>query len=225
MTDIFSANTHIPPGTHVKVTPGWPSLQEIVGSPATAPSRVRFGNIDVPALFQMDISQSEPEHRLVSLLFRVAPESNELALPIVIALNNDVDAGLRWVRELKPIADWKAVALVQLTWSAFSSSALEPAGKNIEDVTPDSELLAIFEGMVSSLSGVSTRRRRRNTVSEDLLQEVAEVYRAAISGGAPTEAVKQHFHVSHSTATRYVRLARAANHLGPPGSKGGELPH
>lgn len=225
VTDIFSVDPTAPSGVRVNVRPGWPSLSDISGQPETAPSRVRLGNVDVPAVFQMDIAQSEPEVRLVSLLFQANAATNEITLPLVIAINNDVDAGLRWVKEMKPIADWKAVALMHLTWSAFESATLKPAGLNIEDLAPDDhELLGKFEGMISSLGGVSRTRRRRNSVNDDLLKQVAEVYRAAIPAGAPTDAVRQHFHVSHSSATRYVRLAREAGHLGRPnGSRGGEV--
>ena len=225
VTDIFSVDPTTPSGVQLRVRPGWPSLSEISGQPETPPSRVRLGNVDVPAVFQMDITQAEPEVWLVSLLFQADAVTNAITLPLVIALNNDVDAGLRWVKEMKSIADWKSVALMHLTFSSFESTILKPAGLNIEDLAPDDhDLLRKFDEMISSLGAVSTTRRRRNSVNDDLLKEVAQVYRAAMPAGAPTEAVRQHFYVSHSSATRYVRLAREASHLGRSnGSRGGEV--
>lgn len=51
------------------------------------------------------------------------------------------------------------------------------------------------------------RRSRRRQVTPELLQEVADVYNADASG-APTKAVAEHFWKSHSTAARWVGLAR-----------------
>lgn len=52
-------------------------------------------------------------------------------------------------------------------------------------------------------------RRRRNRVTAELLREVAKVYMAALADGAPTKAVSEHFHTSHSNAARWVQLARS----------------
>ena len=50
------------------------------------------------------------------------------------------------------------------------------------------------------------------------------MYRSAWNDGEPpTKAVQAHFHVSHSTAARWVGFARKAGHLGATdGSRGGE---
>jgi hypothetical protein len=63
-------------------------------------------------------------------------------------------------------------------------------------------------------SALATRRRR--TVNDKLLQEVAEVYQADTTY-APTWAVANHFPTSHRTATRYVALARKRGFLPPYG--------
>jgi hypothetical protein len=69
------------------------------------------------------------------------------------------------------------------------------------------------------------RRQRRNVITDAMLQEVARIYRANLEDtGTPTDAVKDSFHVSTSTAGRYVSLARQRGFLGPttPGKAGEE---
>lgn len=71
-------------------------------------------------------------------------------------------------------------------------------------------------------------RNRRRIVTPVLLEEVAEVYRAAYSAGnPPTVAVQEHFNTSHRNAARWVAEARKAGTLGPadstrPGESGRE---
>jgi hypothetical protein len=58
--------------------------------------------------------------------------------------------------------------------------------------------------------------RRRRFVTRDLLREVAQTYRRAVERGQPpTQAVQEHFSVSHSTAARWVGEARRLKELGP----------
>lgn len=60
----------------------------------------------------------------------------------------------------------------------------------------------------------STPRRRRR-LTDELLREVAEVYRAAHKAGLPpTAAVSEHFEVLHTTAARWVTFARKAGIMG-----------
>jgi hypothetical protein len=62
--------------------------------------------------------------------------------------------------------------------------------------------------------------RRRRVVTAQHLAEVAGIYRAAvIRGEPPTVAVAERFTVSHSTAARWVGLARDAGTLGPAHGK------
>ena len=67
-------------------------------------------------------------------------------------------------------------------------------------------------------------RRTRTRVTESTLKDVAEVYRVAwASGKPPTQAVADAFYKSHSTAARWVGLARQQGHLGrADGTRGGE---
>jgi hypothetical protein len=59
------------------------------------------------------------------------------------------------------------------------------------------------------------RPRRRAGIQVDLA-EVARVYRQALAMGAhPTQAVKDHWHISRTHASRYIGRAREAGELGP----------
>ncbi|PRY24062.1 hypothetical protein [Pseudosporangium ferrugineum] len=70
----------------------------------------------------------------------------------------------------------------------------------------------------------ATEVQRRRRVTRELLEQVAQVYRAAFRDGQPpTQAVAETFHVSHSTAGRWVVEARKAGALGPAtGTRPGE---
>jgi hypothetical protein len=56
------------------------------------------------------------------------------------------------------------------------------------------------------------RRRTRRKVTDELLSEVARLYRDHLNEG-PWQAIQDRFSVSESTAGRYVLLARQAGHL------------
>jgi hypothetical protein len=56
------------------------------------------------------------------------------------------------------------------------------------------------------------RRPRRRKVTEDMLGEIARVYRDHLDEG-PWRAIQDRFSVSESTAGRYVLLARKAGYL------------
>lgn len=224
VTGIFDVDSSLPDNVHFTVRPGWPTLQEIHGLEPTEPATATLGDVEVPVAFQLDVFQAEPDLRHVSLLLRLDPETRDVTAPLAVALNGDVDAGLRWVKELKPLTDWKALALQRITWNIFQANVLGPAGKRLEDIDPDDhEVLRPLDELIATLASTVVKRKRRNSITEELLAEVASVYREAISGGRPTQAVQEHFYVTHATAARYVRLARESGHLGPSrGTRGGE---
>ena len=62
-----------------------------------------------------------------------------------------------------------------------------------------------------------TRRspRDRGPVTDELLQRVAETYRAALAGGAPTRAVAEQLNYSRASAGRLVMEARRRGFLPP----------
>jgi hypothetical protein len=75
------------------------------------------------------------------------------------------------------------------------------------------------EAYRSDVERVVRRARRRNTVTDDFLRDVARIYRAS-ADSAPVEAVKDAYGpVGHSTAARWVKLARDRGFL-PKTSRG-----
>lgn len=69
------------------------------------------------------------------------------------------------------------------------------------------------DGYLAGWHGIAPVRpqapKRRDSVTRKHLEEVAEVYRQAVEdGAAPTMAVATRFNASHSTATRWVGMAR-----------------
>jgi len=68
------------------------------------------------------------------------------------------------------------------------------------------------KGATTAAGEAAVAIRRRRTVTDELLQEVAAVYLADTTG-KPTKAVAAHFPTSHRNATRYVAMARERNFL------------
>jgi len=66
------------------------------------------------------------------------------------------------------------------------------------------------------------RRESRRHVTDDVLREVAQIYRDNVDGN-PTAAVARHTGRAHRTAALYVQKAREKGFLGPSiGRKAGE---
>jgi hypothetical protein len=59
----------------------------------------------------------------------------------------------------------------------------------------------------------TARAARKTKITDELLQEVADIYRANVND-KPTEAVAEHFDRPHRTAALYVRRARDRGFLG-----------
>jgi hypothetical protein len=61
----------------------------------------------------------------------------------------------------------------------------------------------------------ASAQRRRNRITDDLLEHVAQIYRAALAERRPPKkAVRAALHVSEATAGRYIMRARERGHLG-----------
>lgn len=89
-------------------------------------------------------------------------------------------------------------------WVAFACSMVAVGNQGVRSTAADWQ----SEGYRADMERVVRRSRRRNTVTDDLLREVAGVYRAN-ADSAPVEAVRETFGpVGYSTAARYVKLAR-----------------
>jgi len=115
-----------------------------------------------------------------------------------------------WIEELTALASWKieptqgyvpgeGYPTVSRTYGGPAGAAHERAGRTAVR---------------------NARRAARRTVTPQLLEAVAKVYRANIDN-KPTDAVQVSFAVSYRTAGRYVQLARGAGllPLTTPGKK------
>jgi hypothetical protein len=192
-----------------RVEPGWPAAAQHVGDDGhTEPARV--GHLYVPRHFQLSIvepSESggylEPDFTL-HLLF-VVDEVGAIRLAGVLSEPIEVPEALGRLRSHGSVDSHKSLALKML-----AADDAEEAGSDIGDAIRAAAALPVA--------------RRRNRITDQFLREVAEVYRAAWQAGdPPTRAVKDKFGTTHSTAARWVGLARSRNHLGPSdGSRGGE---
>jgi hypothetical protein len=100
-----------------------------------------------------------------------------------------------------PLANWIEYA--------YTGSAM--IRKHLEDSTATWEPIETADEVERAASLLS-KSRRRNAITDSLLRDVAKVYKTH-EGAAPTKAVQEAFLVSHSTAARYVRLAREQGHL------------
>jgi len=123
------------------------------------------------------------------------PEVDELKLTRRVA-DPEITATTLSEIPLREIADATTEEIARLIWTF---TQLVPGERNLSRNT--SALDAVDRAGASALA---TRRRR--IVTNELLEEVARVYQSD-TVGAPTKAVKEHFFVSHRTATRYVSMA------------------
>lgn len=82
----------------------------------------------------------------------------------------------------------------------------------------DDEHIAIRLTAITDIEAVKALLRPQRVsgaVTDETLLEVADVYRRThAAGAAPTAAVAQEWNVSRSTASRWIRRAREAGHLG-----------
>jgi transcriptional regulator with XRE-family HTH domain len=92
-------------------------------------------------------------------------------------------------------------------------------------IAQEQEVRRLLKEVLSQAPKVATPRSPWRRITPALLQEVAEVYRAAVGDGfAPTKAVAQHFDLLYTTASRWVLEARRAGALGAADStRGGEV--
>ncbi len=87
----------------------------------------------------------------------------------------------------------------------------------------DNSEIEIARGVEAMRAARDARAARKVKITDELLQEVAQVYRANVNN-KPTEAVAERFDKQHRTATQYIKRARERGFLGPAiKGKAGEL--
>ncbi|MGN6763143.1 MAG: hypothetical protein ACTHJI_17660 [Leifsonia sp.] len=216
MSDEDNLNT--PPGWDIDVNTGW----SLFGSTQDRVPQVRLNRqVSVPQSFEMTIKDDTGDLSL-ALLFLVIDKEPRIhgALNLTTAIDLESalsrlwgEHGQRW---------WIKKAIATLAVRALAIDAFARHGTE-SDRLPPIEEQRILDAIESIRQMPSTRRKDK--VTDAVLQEVAEVYRSAVDDGAnPTQAVAEHFYKSHSTAARWVMRARQSGHLGlANGRRGGEL--
>jgi hypothetical protein len=167
------------------------------------------GGVMVPAAFQIHAYRFDNTGRYrFSAYLGYEVQAGELRLRGIQCTTHEVDEAVGILRGEKSWRDWKQFALMLL----FADEK-ERSGGTPEEV---GEAIRLAHGMPV--------RRTRTRVTDSTLQQVAEVYRRAWGAGEPpTLAVANHFYKSHSTAARWVGLARERGYLGKAnGTRGGE---
>lgn len=167
-----------------------------------------FGAGVLPELFTLIIEPDpvpadEDDRWNLVLCFQVARGEDRIDLRYASCAERDVASALDAVRAIWSLSKWKQWAQLVLILGLHPHLA-----------TP-----ADIERARLILSAQRPRRRQRTSVTDSHLGSVAAVYAAALE--KPTVAVQQHFKVSHSTAARWVGLAREAGHI-PPARKSRE---
>jgi hypothetical protein len=115
--------------------------------------------------------------------------------------------------------DIRAVKLDDLIEAGFALAVWQPAVLSEQARRHGVDASDWFTGSTvdesqTEVRGLRRRRRDKNrTITDDLLREVAEVYRSNLDRG-PTQAVAERFSKAPSTAALYVKLARDAGFLG-----------
>ncbi len=96
-----------------------------------------------------------------------------------------------------------ACALVAHHWLETTEDGIVTTVSTNRQVDADAAIKAVTRA----------RKDSRRRVTEDLLRQVAEVYRGH-AGAQPTKVVAEHFGVKHRTAGDYVKAARDKGFLG-----------
>lgn len=206
------------------VQPGWTIAPEAPGQILTDTSdgMARVGRIELPAAFELLADERDPDTGAVTrnavLLFAV--DEGEIQVMGAFSDTHDVDEALAWLLSLGSLSGWKRTAITSL---AVGEAYEGHKGLDRKDETAVAKLTADVRSATSE-AHTAPVTRRRNRITEGHLKEVAQIYRTATEAGeAPTKAVAGHFTVSHSTAARWVGLARGRALLGQSdGSRGGE---
>lgn len=112
--------------------------------------------------------------------------------------------------------DLRAVKLDGLLDTGYGMAALRSTPSPFRDGPRSDGELDWVSGTTARQSRAAfsaARNRKKRSVDDDLLREVAEVYRANLDR-SPTRAVAERFGKAPSTAARYVQSARERGFLG-----------
>lgn len=170
---------------------------------SVSPRRVPMGQAMVPEVFGChlsDFDDGSPEVDIYWQMVNGAPVCREVRIRSVDSDREVQCSGLAGVR----VEDLLEQTVKALVWNADLRKTEDPD----RWAWPSG---AVQRGAVGEVR--QARSRRKMQVTDELLSEVAEVYRANVER-QPTAAVADHFDRAHRTAALYVKRAREAGHLG-----------
>lgn len=207
-------------------TAGWGQGHVYMQEEMAEADFVKYGQGMIPRLFQANYIEHDPQDPddallVVQLLYAV-DESEGIQLRQAISWPVEVPEALAILRSMRSMDQWKRLALMSL-FADQAEATVRLEEKVTGETVPQQNRADIVGEAIRSAAGTPVARRR-NRITMSHLEDVADVYRAAWrAGDPPTEAVKAHFQTSHSTAARWVGMARKAKLLGDPaGARGGE---
>ena len=174
------------------------------GDPAPEVEMTDLGQLMVPRTFTAHVSADDGSPD-VTLRFEIrngAPECREVNIQATEGGQEVRCSGLAGVR----IEDVLEEALKQMMFG----KKLRNTGRLPRWIPPAADDL----GSLAVRDSRAARAARKVTITDELLREVAQVYRANLDAN-PTQAVADHFDRAHRTAALYVKRARESGHLGP----------
>lgn len=194
------------------------------------PEYVQAGTLLLPRFFRLHIAHTDSPTWAATLFFKVS-ESGDIAFRRFTAGGVEVHEALNLISKVHPIEDWSRIAVAGLVLDELHESVGLPVDAARKDARARIELagaasipledtgdpLDIDRDRTAEIVRESQRMSvKRVRVTDDHLRAVVVVYKvAAESGLGPTLAVADHFDTSHSTAARWVGMARKRGLLPP----------
>lgn len=209
---------------------GWPMFARV---PELDPAPVSMGSFNTPRTFHTTIQPTDAQGRILegwvlTLLFEADPEEQTIVLAGAVAGGIELPDLLDLVRRERPLRWWQRRALMSVVADVGERAAVSMFyGDEDPWVGPEAERIdaesAAWLTAHNRASESYPLGRRRNRVTRQLLEQVAEVYKiAAEAGEPPTQTVAERFGRPHSTAAKWVARARKEGLIDPVGSDEGE---
>lgn len=208
-----------PDGYTVSVHPGW-SLYAPASEidRAKAVRRVPVGAVAVPYTFEAYVRSTTDDFTVV-LMFLADPKTNDIRMAAALSPQVDTDEALDRILRVRPREWWINHAYLSLiVWErrdALDEGAFWHPGMTDAEVSD-----ATNDYLVNEVREAAKRRhpsRVRQSMTDEFLSEVADVYRRAWqTTKTPTTAVAEHYGKPYSTAGRWIGEARKRGLLAAP---------
>lgn len=169
-----------------------------------AGSMVRVGDLYLPTHFEMSWPGAEGHPGL------------EMTFAVIDGVPQCREVRIRSVDDGRPV---RTADLRALRMDDFTEAASVLVAQHWVDTSDDGVVSTVTTNRQVDVDAAfktitAARKDSRRRITDDLLREVAEVYRGT-PGPHPTKAVADHFEVKSRTAGDYVRAARDKGFLGP----------